>query len=470
MVLPTGIVTTDTTQDFVADLVRSAGLVAILDFDNRSGIFPAVQGNVRFCLLATSKEPQTHIQAAAQLRSTAELRDAERVWTLSRDDVLRMNPNTLTIPLFPSQRDASIVRGIYARVGCLDVEGSPDDARHWRVPMQRMLHMGDDSHMFRTPDQLETMGFKRAGYGWTNGSAHYVPLLEAKLCHQYDHRAGTFEGIPASDRFGTHPATREVSQAEHEDPYSAVEPRYWVPEEEVRGRLGEKAYLLGFRDAVSAVADSRSLVATFTPPHGAGDTLKFLFPEAAKDAAFLCAWFNAVATDYVFRLKASGAHASFFLLRQLPVPAHDVAVALAPWDQHRPVVEWIADSVLELTYTAWDLEPFAKDLGVSGPPFRWDSERRLLLRAELDAAFFHLYGISRDDADYILETFPIVRKNDEKAHGEYRTKRVILEVYDAMAEAIRTGKPYQTRLDPPPANPRVGHPARVGSSSTRRPT
>ena len=118
--------------------------------------------------------------------------------------------------------------------------------------------------------------------------------------------------------------------------------------------------------------------------------------------------------------------------------------------------------VLELTYTAWDLQPFAHDCGYDGPPFRWDEERRFLLRCELDAAYFHLYGIARDDVDYIMDTFPIVRRKDEAAHGEYRTKRVILEIYDEMAEAMRTGEPYRTRLDPPPADPRVAHPPREG--------
>ena len=113
--------------------------------------------------------------------------------------------------------------------------------------------------------------------------------------------------------------------------------------------------------------------------------------------------------------------------------------------------------MLELTYTAWDLESFARDVGYEGPPFRWDADRRFLLRAELDAAFFHLYGISRDDTDYVMDTFPIVKRNDEKAHGEYRTKRAILEIFDAMSDAVRTGKAYQTRLDPPPADPRVAH-------------
>jgi hypothetical protein len=76
----------------------------------------------------------------------------------------------------------------------------------------------------------------------------------------------------------------------------------------------------------------------------------------------------------------------------------------------------------------------------------------------LVAAFFHLYSLSRDDTDDEMDTFPIVPKNDEKAHREYRTKRVILETYDEMAEAALTGKPDQTRLAPPPAASRVAPP------------
>ena len=111
----------------------------------------------------------------------------------------------------------------------------------------------------------------------------------------------------------------------------------------------------------------------------------------------------------------------------------------------------------ELTYTAWDLEGFGHDLGYDGPPFRWDPARRELLRAELDAACFHLYGIERDDVDYIMDTFPIVKRKDIAAHGEYRTKLLILEVFDAMTRAIKTGEPYQTILDPPPADPSCAH-------------
>ena len=118
---------------------------------------------------------------------------------------------------------------------------------------------------------------------------------------------------------------------------------------------------------------------------------------------------------------------------------------------------------LELTYTAWDLEPFAKDCGYDGSPFRWDEERRFLLRCELDAAYFHLYGIERDDVDYIMETFRVWREKEEKLCGEYRTKRVILEIYDEMQRAIESGEPYQTRLEPPSADPAVAHARRAGN-------
>jgi len=131
--------------------------------------------------------------------------------------------------------------------------------------------------------------------------------------------------------------------------------------------------------------------------------------------------------------------------------------------------------VLELTYTAWDLKSFASDCGCDGPPFRWHEERRFLLRCELDAAYFNLYLGSpsewgtdnpqlvemfptpRDAVDYIMKSFPIVKRRDiartadeNGENGRYITKDTILEIYDEMAEAIPTGQPYQTRLDPPP--------------------
>lgn len=123
--------------------------------------------------------------------------------------------------------------------------------------------------------------------------------------------------------------------------------------------------------------------------------------------------------------------------------------------------DWLWPRVIELSYTASDLQPFAEDCGHPGPPFQWDPTRRAQLRAELDAAFFQLYGLSKEDTAYILDTFPVVKRNEEKAHGEYRTKRLILEAYDALAEATRTGTAYVSPLNPPPADPAQAHEERT---------
>ena len=172
----------------------------------------------------------------------------------------------------------------------------------------------------------------------------------------------------------------------------------------------------------------------------------------ALDASTLLAAMSSFAFDYFARLRVTSNHLTQGILGGLPLPKIFTMAGCH--------ADFFVSRVLELTYTAWDVEPYAHDVGYDGPPFRWDPERRFLLRCELDAAFFHLYGLSRDDTDYVMETFPIVKRHDERDHGEFRTKRVILEIYDAMAEAQRTGRPYQTRLDPPPADPRVAHPPR----------
>jgi hypothetical protein len=157
------------------------------------------------------------------------------------------------------------------------------------------------------------------------------------------------------------------------------------------------------------------------------------------------------------RQKLGGTDLSFFILKQQPILPPDIYGKICLWDDKGTLGSWIIPRVLELIYTAWDLEAFANDCGYNGPPFKWDEERRFLLRCELDAAYFHLYGIKRDDVDYIMETFPIVKKKDEKFYGHYQTKYTILSLYDLMDIAIRKGKTYKTCLNPPPADPSAAH-------------
>jgi hypothetical protein len=152
---------------------------------------------------------------------------------------------------------------------------------------------------------------------------------------------------------------------------------------------------------------------------------------------------------------------TYGFIKQLPVLPPDTYQAHRPWTENSSLSAWVESCVLELSFTSWDMEAFARDLGDHGPPFRWNEGRRILIRGELDAAYFHLYGLDRDEVKHVMDSFDALRRREEKpqAFGEFRTKRLILERYDAMADAIRTGESYQTILDPPPGHgPR--HPER----------
>ena len=182
------------------------------------------------------------------------------------------------------------------------------------------------------------------------------------------------------------------------------------------------------------------------------DRAPLLRIEDAEAAALIVAAFNSFVVDFASRSAVGGTDLSYFIIKQLPIlqPREFLNENRAGYTY----AEFIVPRVLELTYTSWDLQPFAEDLGYDGPPFPWDEERRFFLQCEIDAALFHLYGIERDDVDYVMETFPIVKRDDERRYQEYRTKRVILDMYDEMAYAKQVGTAYFTRLNPPPPRPR----------------
>lgn len=332
-------------------------------------------------------------------------------------------------------------------------EGDPA-GNPWGLSFMAMFHMANDSGLFRTAEQLEVDGWALDGNQYVRGDVRMLPLYEAKMAHFYDHRLGTYEGATQAQlNVGTLP---RFDDADHADPSRLPLPRYWVPEAAVNERLSDRwshGWLLGWRD-IARSTDERTLISTVIPRTAVGHTTPLAMSTAGgAGAAALTANLSSFCLDYIIRQKASGTHLTYTYMKQLPVLAPERYEEPVLWDREADSLgAWITAHVLELAYTAYDLAFYARDLGYDGPPFGWNPLRRELLRAELDAAYFHLYGIERDDVGYIMDTFKVVREKDEKAHGEYRTKRLILERYDAMADAIRTGQPYRTSLDPPPGH------------------
>lgn len=178
------------------------------------------------------------------------------------------------------------------------------------------------------------------------------------------------------------------------------------------------------------------MIAAVIPTIAAGNKLPLLSPEAAATANYvsfaplLLANLNAFAFDFVVRQKIQSTSMNWFIIEQLPL------IRPEQFEQVQgktKIADFVRGEVLRLSYTAHDLAPFAHDLGYDGAPFAWDEDDRRHRLARLDALFFHLYGLSRDDAAYILDTFLIVREQDEKAHGRYLTKELILSYMNAVA-------------------------------------
>lgn len=459
VIVPTGIATDDTTKHFFADIVTRRQLASLYDFENNGFFLGIGQGHMnRFCLLtlAGTGNPEPQARFLFRGHSLNQIQDQDRSFTLTSDDLNLINPNTKTAPVFRTRRDADITKAIYRRVPVL-IRNDDPDGNPWGIEFQQgLFNMTSDSHLFRTADELRAEGATLNGNTWVKGNQKWLPLYEAKMAQMFNHRFGTYlnsRGETADSHILPTPAREDLL-----DPGFVVQPRYWVANTEVQDQLspGQLAWLLGFRD-IANDANERTMVACVVPPVACGNKLPLIKTPKGAPVSGLIAALDSFVLDYVARQKVGGTNMAFFTVRQLPVISPSTFLSPACWSRST-VVNWVESRVLELTFTAWDLQGFAADIGYHLPPFQWNPARRELLRAELDAAFFHLYGIERDDVDYIMDTFPIFRRRNEKEHGEYRTKRLILERYDALAAAAAAGAEYQTVLSPPPADPSCAHP------------
>ena len=446
-IVPSGIVTDDTTKEYFKTLLDRSALASVYHFENESLVFKGLDHRYRFVLLTIGESHQADLVFYA--RRAVDLDDRRRHFALTPSDFATLNPNTGTCPTFRSQRDADINLAMYRRAGVLWREGDPD-GNPWGVRFLRMFDMANDSGLFRTRADLAAAGWRSKADRFEKDGEVVLPLYEAKMIHQFDHRFGTYEG--QSEAQANRGKLPELDHVAHADPGRVTLPRYWVPEDEVAARLDntwDRRWILGWRD-ITRAGDIRTVIAGIIPRAAVNDKFLLMMPTPdPRLVAGLYANLSSIPFDYCARQKVGGVSLKYFTMRQLPALPPGAYATRAPWAPSIRIRDWLLLRVLELTYTTWDLKAFAEDCGDDDPPFIWDPERRFGLRCEIDAAFFHLYGISRDDTAYILDTFPVIERSERREHGEYRTKRVVLETYDALAAAAARGLPYDSPLGPP---------------------
>lgn len=432
-IVPTGIATDDSTKAYFGHITQNRRLVSLYDIENRESVFPSVHRSYKFCLLTLGAAERAEFVCFAT--HVSQLADPRRRFTLTPEEFRLINPNTLTCPVFRSERDAELAKKLYRAAPVLMRDavtaGEGKQAKvlepaqnPWGISFMAMLHMSNDSHLFKDEP-----------------AANHLPLYEAKLIHQFDHRWATYTADGNS---------RDVTLPEKADPDFTVTPRYWVSRAEVEERLckrdrdgrviwrWERDWLMGWRDICRAT-DERTVIASVAPLVGVGHTMPlFLTNTDASRMAALLGNLGALVLDFCARVKVGGTHLTYSYLKQFPVlpPSHYSEADLA----------FIVPRILELTYTAHDLAGWAQDLEYNGPPFALDPGRRAILRAELDAYYAKLYGLTEEDLRYILdpadvmgedypsETFRVLKNKELKEFGEFRTQRLVLEAWDALEQ------------------------------------
>ena len=370
-----------------------------------------------------------------------------RSFTLTPGEVALINPNTGALPAFRGARDAALVTAIYRRVPALWNETRRDETRRdetraggnpWKMRLATAFpRAAADTGLLRAERELRDEGWELAGSTFTRDGQRMLPLYEPPMVDLFDHQA--------------------------------AKPRYWIAEHGPVAvqRNGETAERPGVRDRLAELGWNwewlcawraparerpvldRTALAVFLPRAAAAGSLPLMLPRVVPPfAAALIAAQSSLVFEYVARQKIDGPVMRAAHWKQLPVPTPDML---------EPHLPFIVPRVLELVYTSPGMRPLARDLDDLGDPFAWDPDRRVSLRAELDAFFFRVYGVDgRDDVEYIIDTLRSGADGPERGESQgddgRRAGKLVLAAYDRMADADAAGTGYETRIFPPPGH------------------
>ena len=436
------------------DLIENNSIDSIFGFRNERMIFDiAGDHTLEFCLLTLSSKNSTshnipmafNIWDVIKIQKSLEnyengikedefkrdIREGGSIINFDPEDFKLFNPNKKNSPIFKRKIDYKLVKKAYLKTSILiKKDGNEVVNNPWKIKFKIIFHMSKDSENFKSQSQLRDLEAKPIskkydGGCWESESNVYNQLYTGSAIWLYDHRYN--EIIPKKKVGKRKTKTIRVSDEIKKDPEYFHLPYYWVEKSIVDPKIPEfwhKNWFLGFRN-IAASNLKRTFIFTAIPKSGAGNSFNLILNENfRKEIICLYANFASIPLDYVVRNKMSGININYFFVEQLPL--------FKPEIFNDKLFQEISKRVIELVYTAWDMQSFAVDFGFSDkkPPYKWDVNRRLVLKSELDAIFFLMYGYSKKEVEYILNTFFVLRDKELKNFGEYRTKYLVLNAYE----------------------------------------
>ena len=459
VICPTGIITNYYMQDLFRNLVQNKSILSIFDFINNRGLFD-IHRDYRFCLLTLGGKnilqeiiPMTfftldpmEIQEPLSLIFEDKLKLDERINNLQDDHILipleqedfeLFNPNTITCPSFRIKKDFELLKKIYKYSKVIirrDIISNKIVENPWEISLKSMFHSSNDSSLFITQNKLVEKGFtplnkEIIGGKWINNEKTiYHPLYEGRMIWHYNHRLNSIE---FAEEGGKRKAiSHETTEKQYKNENFLAIPMYWVNEAFIKKKFEDMKYnhnwVIVYR-RITGSTNERTFISSLTPWAAFSDSLTLILSEI--NPKILCAFLaniNSIIFDYVVRQKLSGTVINHYIFEQLPV--------LPPKRFNKELLSLILSYVLELSYISNDLKKFAEDLGYNREPFEWEPESRASLQAELDAIFAHLYKLNKNDLNYILDTFNVLKRKEIEEFNEFKTKRLVLDAFDKFSK------------------------------------
>ena len=407
-VVPEGLYSGANCMAIRKELFENCELDGFLGFENTRQVwFDGIDSRMKFTIYSARRPGKTaRFRVTFNIRSVPELAQAQagRGLRMPLRLVETFSPNALAVMEFSTQRDIDIAARMYERHPKFGDDCAGPPHRHY----MREIDMGNDRSLF---------DHDPAG----------VPLYEGRMVAQYDHRAKGYRSGRGRKAVWDHFAFLDSKKS--------IQPQWYIPKDRIPARVGERyeQYRIGFCD-VASPTNERTLVATLIPPGSiCGDKVPTISFGNADPCAYMV-WLgvaNSFAMDFLARMKVN-LKMSYTNLDSLPFPRFATNVS---------AVRTLAPRVLRLICTSTEMVGFWNTLAAGGwvrrhsdsstIPGETDDERRMLIRAEIEAFVARdLFELTRDELAHVLDTFPIVEKHDIRGFGSYRTKQLVLNAYD----------------------------------------
>lgn len=431
LIVPSGFATDDTYKTLFTKCIDENLIVSLYDYENKKELFDA-ERNLRFVLVTFCKcKTDRKIKIKFGLRQPEEILKND-YYFLKTSDFKLFNPNTSNCPAFNSQKDVDITRRLYSEnVTIINEVDDVEVSNEFQIDLYcEAFNMTRASHLFKQYETLEEEGYQILKNQFIRSDSIYLPLYESKLVYLLNSRYGSFKNVPREVRFNTKAQPLYSSTVELQKANFSVFPRYWVNQNEVNKAFKKwtnRKWFYGFRNICRGLTDYRTAIFSVLPYSAVGNSITLIFPRNNDFSNFYLLIANTVSLpfDYIVRQKLGGSNLNFFVFKQLAI-----VPLLKYTERTRNLIRKI---VVELVCDNEDLKQFGEEYFESIKISTYSDSNRFTLFCSLDAIYAHLYGLEKEEMDYILETFPIVKRKDIAKYGNYRTKETILQLYDEFA-------------------------------------